>query len=741
MSTTDITDQPTFNVGMIGHVSHGKSTVIKALTGETTTKFKQEMERNITIKLGYANARILTNGQDYKTNVMDEHQDVSIEMQNPTESPYEICRHISFVDCPGHDILMATMLSGASVMDAVCLVISANEDCPQPQTEEHLAAITILQDLPLVVLQNKIDLVDYDQALRSRDQIETFLKNTIGVCPPIIPISAVNNVNMNYVCQFIANIPTPLRNFNSCPEMTIVRSYNINKQGVKIKNKRNQIKGGVLGGSITKGTFNVGDQIKILPGIVKSFDGVKKYRPLETTIVSIYSSNTQLTSAIAGGLIACGVQLDPAFTIGDRMIGNIITGVDVPNNICIEIIGSVTLIRKYKKALNGSRIKIIVGSLETTAKIKHRNKKNIHIKLDKPTHLVINDNVPVQATVDGKWKLVGYITVEQTVECEQFDTDDSWEFVSLDESDELPLPQGPAQVPPPSQSQASPQAPPPLPSLPIQDIVDERFYRNEFPNVGDFVMVKCSEIAKEVGLTLTLMEYGNKRGFAALSEMSRRRRIRSIKDIARLNQTEILQVITVDEKTNCIDLSKRDIEYSKNQVNASLKNYHIAKRFNNHIRRVSKQFDIPYMILLQKTLWVLYDRYETPTAVAHALQNTRNASDIFYQLDLENNILEYLVNVFKCETKQDITLMCNMDITCLSGDGVDIITNTIEQAFNISNNIKITMTSPPHYIMELSCRDLDAGVALLNQIIRSMRNYIRENNGYLVITQDIHEKI
>ena len=67
-----------------------------------------------------------------------------------------LLRHVSFVDCPGHDVLMATMLNGAAVMDAALLLIAGNEPCPQPQTSEHLAAVEIMKLKNIIILQNKI---------------------------------------------------------------------------------------------------------------------------------------------------------------------------------------------------------------------------------------------------------------------------------------------------------------------------------------------------------------------------------------------------------------------------------------------------------------------------------------------------------------------------------------------------------------------------------------------------------
>ena len=66
---------------------------------------------------------------------------------------------MSFVDCPGHDVLMATMLAGAAVMDSALLLIAANQACPQPQTSEHLAAVMIMKLQHIIILQNKIDII------------------------------------------------------------------------------------------------------------------------------------------------------------------------------------------------------------------------------------------------------------------------------------------------------------------------------------------------------------------------------------------------------------------------------------------------------------------------------------------------------------------------------------------------------------------------------------------------------
>jgi translation initiation factor 2 subunit 3 len=93
---------------------------------------------------------------------------------------WSLQRHVSFVDCPGHDILMATMLNGAAVMDAAFLLVAGNESCPQPQTSEHLAAVEIMRLQNIIILQNKVDLIKPDAAKAQYDQVKQFVAGTVA---------------------------------------------------------------------------------------------------------------------------------------------------------------------------------------------------------------------------------------------------------------------------------------------------------------------------------------------------------------------------------------------------------------------------------------------------------------------------------------------------------------------------------------------------------------------------------
>jgi len=248
-------------IGTIGHVAHGKSTVVKAISGVQTVRFKNELERNITIKLGYANAKIYKCKDDscprpacYKAYGSSKEDNPKCDVPGFESSEMQLLRHVSFVDCPGHDILMATMLNGAAVMDGALLLIAANEPCPQPQTSEHLAAVEIMRLQHIIILQNKVDLVTEAAALNQHEAISRFIQGTIAESAPVVPISAQLKYNIDAVCEYvIRKIPVPVRDFTSPPQMIVIRSFDVNKPGSEV----DELKGGVAGGSILQVSYLV----------------------------------------------------------------------------------------------------------------------------------------------------------------------------------------------------------------------------------------------------------------------------------------------------------------------------------------------------------------------------------------------------------------------------------------------------------------------------------------------------
>uniref|UniRef100_F7BZR4 protein-synthesizing GTPase n=1 Tax=Equus caballus TaxID=9796 RepID=F7BZR4_HORSE len=290
-----ISRQATINIGTIGHAAHGKSTVVKAISGVHTVRFKNELERNITIKLGYANANT-SKLADPSCPQPECYRSCgsSTPYEFPTDIPgtkgnFRLVRHISFVDCPGHDILMATTLNGAAVMDAALLLRAGNVSCPQPQTSEHLAATEFMKLKHILILQNKIDL------------ILAFVQGTVAEDAPIIPISAQLKYNIEAVCEYIAKkIPVPSRDFTSEPQLTVIRYFDVNKPGCEV----DDLKGGVAGGSILKGVLKVGQEIEVRPGIVsKDSEGKLTFKPIFSKIPSLFEEHNDLQYAAPGGLI------------------------------------------------------------------------------------------------------------------------------------------------------------------------------------------------------------------------------------------------------------------------------------------------------------------------------------------------------------------------------------------------------------------------------------------------------
>ncbi|HEV8361726.1 MAG TPA: translation initiation factor IF-2 subunit gamma, partial [Candidatus Thermoplasmatota archaeon] len=276
--------QPEVNIGMVGHVDHGKTTLTQALTGEWTDRHSEEIKRGISIKLGYADAAF------YKCPKCQGTDAFTIEPEHKKcGTTTELLRTVSFVDSPGHETLMATMLSGAAIMDGAILLVGANEPCPRPQTKEHLMALDIIGVKQIVIVQNKIDLVSEEKALENYAQIKTAVKGTVAEGAPIIPLSAQQKINLEPLIEAIERlIPTPKRDPAKPARMAIARSFDINLPGQRPK----ELKGGVLGGSVAQGKFKIGDEIEILPGLKVEEHGKARWEPLRTTVTGLMTGGS-----------------------------------------------------------------------------------------------------------------------------------------------------------------------------------------------------------------------------------------------------------------------------------------------------------------------------------------------------------------------------------------------------------------------------------------------------------------
>ncbi|EGV65123.1 eukaryotic translation initiation factor 2 subunit gamma [Yamadazyma tenuis] len=430
LSADIINRQATINIGTIGHVAHGKSTVVRAISGVQTVRFKDELERNITIKLGYANAKIYKcDNEDcpppgcYRSFKSD--KEIRPKCAVPgCPGTYKLVRHVSFVDCPGHDILMSTMLSGAAVMDAALLLVAGNESCPQPQTSEHLAAIEIMKLKHVIILQNKVDLMREESALEHQKSILRFIKGTIADGAPIVPISAQLKYNIDAVNQFIVNyIPVPKRDFLASPRLIVIRSFDVNKPGAEI----DDLKGGVAGGSILNGVFKIGDEIEIRPGIVTKDDNSKiQCKPIFSNIVSLFAENNDLKFAVPGGLIGVGTKVDPTLCRADRLVGQVVGAKGDLPSIYTDIEINYFLLRrllgvktdgqkgaKVRKLEAGEVLMVNIGSTATGARVVAVKADMARLQLTSPACTEVNEKIALSRRIEKHWRLIGWASIKK----------------------------------------------------------------------------------------------------------------------------------------------------------------------------------------------------------------------------------------------------------------------------------------------------------------------------------------
>lgn len=401
--------QPEVNIGLVGHVDHGKTTLTQALSGVWTDKHSEERKRGISIKLGYADTAFYKseNGEFYPAGRRpDGGKDIAGELQ----------RVVSFVDAPGHETLMAIMITGASIMDGAMLMVAANESCPQPQTREHLMALGIAGIENIVVVQNKIDLVSKERALESFQEIKEFLSGTIAKNAPIIPVSAHHDVNLDILIEAIeVFIPTPQRSKAEKAVMHIARSFDINRPGARPE----QLQGGVIGGSIVSGTFNIGDVVEIGPG--RKIEKKKKvsYESIKTTITSMQGGGNNLESMQAGGLCGLATPLDPAVTASDNLSGQVLAKVgelppvreiiEIEINLLEEMVGTdEEKPDKVAPLRSGEMLMVNISTATSVGVVSNIGGGKATLNLRLPVVAEDGGRISLSRRSGTRWRLIGY---------------------------------------------------------------------------------------------------------------------------------------------------------------------------------------------------------------------------------------------------------------------------------------------------------------------------------------------
>lgn len=409
---SQLPSQPEVNIGMVGHVDHGKTTLTRALSGVWTDTHSEERKRGISIKLGYADTAF------YKTKKGD-YYPKGKRPDGKEDNEKELLRVVSFVDAPGHETLMAVMISGSSIMDGALLLVSATEKCPQPQTREHLAALQIAGIENVVVVQNKIDLVSRERAIDSYNEIKEFISGTVAENAPIIPISAHHDVNLDILIQAIEEtIPTPEHGKKEKALMYVARSFDINRPGTRPA----KLRGGIIGGSVVKGEFSVGDSILIAPGRRIKEGNKTRWEPIKTTIESVQGGGLDLKTIHAGGLCGVATPMDPMATKADDLSGQVMAREGELPPIWEEFKLDLDLLENMVASGNAAPEKVrplqpnemlMVNSATATSvgQVTAIKGKKTTLRLRLPICALAGSRITLSRRIGTRWRLIGHGTI------------------------------------------------------------------------------------------------------------------------------------------------------------------------------------------------------------------------------------------------------------------------------------------------------------------------------------------
>lgn len=243
-------------LGTAGHIDHGKSSLVKALTGIDPDRLKEEKERGITIDIGFA--------------------DISYPEENLT---------VGIVDVPGHEKLISNMLAGAGGIDIVLMVIAADEGI-MPQSREHLAICNLLKIKSGLIALTKADLVEKEWLELVTDEIKSFVTGTFLEGVPVIPVSSKTGVNLELLKKEIKDLALKItpKTSGGLFRLPIDRVFTLKGFGT------------VITGTALSGSISVDDMLEILP------------RDIVTKVRGLHSHGKAITTAYAGQRVAVNLQ-------------------------------------------------------------------------------------------------------------------------------------------------------------------------------------------------------------------------------------------------------------------------------------------------------------------------------------------------------------------------------------------------------------------------------------------------
>lgn len=243
-------------VGTAGHIDHGKTTLVRALTGVDTDRLPEEKRRGISVELGYAFLPV------------------------PESS-----ERIGFIDVPGHERLVHTMLAGASGIDFALLLVAA-DDGPMPQTHEHLAVLSLLGITRGAIVLTKIDRVDAARLAQVEAGIPALLQGSTLRDAPVLAVSAASGQGIDALRALLfdaARAAAPARRRDAAARIAIDRAFSLAGAGT------------VVTGTVHAGAVNVGDELQLVPGSAR------------TRVRSVHAQNLPVVQALAGQRAALNV--------------------------------------------------------------------------------------------------------------------------------------------------------------------------------------------------------------------------------------------------------------------------------------------------------------------------------------------------------------------------------------------------------------------------------------------------
>ena len=271
-------------VGTAGHIDHGKTTLVYALTGIDTDRLKEEKQRGISIDLGFAEMRL---------------------PDGPT---------ISFVDVPGHERFVRNMLAGAAGMEAVLLIVAANESV-MPQTREHFEICQLLGLRHGLIVLTKCDLASAEALSQARREVQQLVAGSFLEGAPVVEVSAVNGTGLDELTRRLALMATKEtgRNREAVMRMPIDRSFAVKGFGT------------VVTGTILAGSVSVGDTLDLHPQTSKV-----RVRSLQAQHAAVQQAGAgQRVAVNLTGIEQHAVKRGHMLTGADSLVGSSLIDVEL----------------------------------------------------------------------------------------------------------------------------------------------------------------------------------------------------------------------------------------------------------------------------------------------------------------------------------------------------------------------------------------------------------------------------